>query len=449
MRNHIFLSVSDRDRKVAEEICGLLEELGLDCWLATRDIQPGSDWGASIIEAIQESRLLLLILTRNANTSQHVKREVERAVNRDIPLLAFRVENIEPSPSLEYFLSTTQHFDAFELSLAASAKRLAAHLSGNHSKGSRAAESDEPHPAERSIGEIGYVKMLQDPSVLAGCQLDGYRLGRRIGRGGQGYVFEADDAVSRNPVCVKIMHLPQDALRPVHNTIFSCARSLAALNHPNIVPIVGFGAVRFVDAMTYYIAMQRIDGEHLDQWANSVDRDLHGFSSLMDVAESLAQALHAAHGTRFFDVSGKERMGVLHGDVTPNNILVVAARSYLSDFMMLNPIEVFDSEAMPDFGVLATGSGITSYNGTPGYMAPEQGQSGVLSVRADIHCFGVTLRNVFFGTELEFEGVAAEAIDSLRSLIDQMTANRAAERPQDIAEVIGRFSAVRSLVQEV
>ena len=56
MPDHIFLSVADPDRIVAHTLCHTLEEHGLSCWLAARDIPPGADWGGAIIEAIRNSR---------------------------------------------------------------------------------------------------------------------------------------------------------------------------------------------------------------------------------------------------------------------------------------------------------------------------------------------------------------------------------------------------------
>lgn len=440
MPDHIFLSVSDKDRQVAEKLCRILERHGLECWLASRDISPGADWSASIIEALRTAKLLLLVLTRNANVSSHVKREVERAVNRGIPLVAFRLEEIEPSPSLEYFLSTTQQFDAFASTLTESAERLANHLGGSEQPRPRGAGKGEAAPDEASLADVGYVKLLQDPQAIAGLRVDGYRLGRRLGVGGQGHVFEAVDSRAQEPVCIKIMHLPQETRRPVHDTVFSCARSLAALNHPAIVPIVGFGAATFRDATTYYIAMRRIDGDPLDRWAASVGRDGRGFDSLLRAALRLADALRAAHRTEFFDVSGKKRVGIYHGDVKPGNIMVAGGEAFISDFMMLDPREVFDVNAMPDLDVL--GGGITSFNGTPGYMAPEQQESGELSARADIHCFGRTLGEIFFAAHAGFEGVDADDIDALRVLVDEMTAEQPEQRPESVADVVARLRCI-------
>jgi len=70
-------------------------------------------WGESIIDAIESSRIMILIFSRNADASPQIKREVERAVNKGVYIIPFRVDEIPPSKSLEYFISTSQWMDAF------------------------------------------------------------------------------------------------------------------------------------------------------------------------------------------------------------------------------------------------------------------------------------------------------------------------------------------------
>ena len=83
------------------------------CWIAPRDVVPGADWGESIIDAIESSRIMILIFSRSAHASPQIKREVERAVNKGVYIIPFRVDDIPPTKSLEYFISTSQWMDAF------------------------------------------------------------------------------------------------------------------------------------------------------------------------------------------------------------------------------------------------------------------------------------------------------------------------------------------------
>jgi hypothetical protein len=113
MAHDVFVSHSVKDKGVAEAIVSRLEADSVTCWIAPRDIVPGADWGESIIDAIEASRIMILIFSRNADASPQIKREVERAVNKSVYIIPFRVDEIPPSKSLEYFISTSQWMDAF------------------------------------------------------------------------------------------------------------------------------------------------------------------------------------------------------------------------------------------------------------------------------------------------------------------------------------------------
>ena len=115
MSSHdVFICYSARDKTVATAICAVLEAEGVRCWMAPRDIVPGADWGESIIDAINDAKAMVLVFSSNANDAQQqIKREVERAVNKGMPVIPFRIENVMPTKSLEYFLSTPHWLDAF------------------------------------------------------------------------------------------------------------------------------------------------------------------------------------------------------------------------------------------------------------------------------------------------------------------------------------------------
>src|SRR5437763_6354593 len=124
MAHDVFISHSTTDKPVADAAVAALERARIRCWVAPRDIIPGADWGASIIDAIRGSRLMVIIFSSQANASVQVKREVERAVHQAIPILPLRIENIEPTGSMEFFLSTPHWLDAMSLPLESTLERL-------------------------------------------------------------------------------------------------------------------------------------------------------------------------------------------------------------------------------------------------------------------------------------------------------------------------------------
>lgn len=113
MAHEVFVSHSVKDKATAEKIVAHLERDSIRCWVAPRDVVPGADWGESIIDAIESSRVMVLIFSAHANGSSQIKREVERAVDKNVYTIPLRIEDIEPTRSLEYFISTSQWMDAF------------------------------------------------------------------------------------------------------------------------------------------------------------------------------------------------------------------------------------------------------------------------------------------------------------------------------------------------
>jgi DeoR/GlpR family transcriptional regulator of sugar metabolism len=114
----IFISHSAEDALIAAEICAGLEQRGLQCWIAPRDVPGGVSYPLAIVEAIRHADLLVLVLTEHANRSRHTLREVERASSRNIPIVPFRVEDVQLSDELEYFVSLSHWLDAVAPPLA-------------------------------------------------------------------------------------------------------------------------------------------------------------------------------------------------------------------------------------------------------------------------------------------------------------------------------------------
>jgi hypothetical protein len=109
----VFISYSQPDYACAMELVARVESEGIECWVAPRDIAPSADWAAEIIDAISNARVMILIFSASSNDSPQVRREVERAVHKNVNILPFRIERVAPSKSLEYFLSSQHWMDAF------------------------------------------------------------------------------------------------------------------------------------------------------------------------------------------------------------------------------------------------------------------------------------------------------------------------------------------------
>ncbi len=125
MAHDVFISYSAKDKASADAVCAVLERNRIRCWIAPRDIVPGAEWGPSIIRGISGAKALVLVLSASSNKSRPVVREAERALNRGLPIIPFRIEEVQPSEELEFFVSASHWLDAFTPTLEAHAENLA------------------------------------------------------------------------------------------------------------------------------------------------------------------------------------------------------------------------------------------------------------------------------------------------------------------------------------
>ncbi len=112
MAHDVFISHSSQDKAIADATCARLEARGIRCWIAPRDVQPGQPYGEAIIDGIHNCRIMVLLLSSNANNSIHIAKEVERAVSHGATLIPLRIEAVMPGKSLDYFIGSVHWLDA-------------------------------------------------------------------------------------------------------------------------------------------------------------------------------------------------------------------------------------------------------------------------------------------------------------------------------------------------
>jgi hypothetical protein len=124
MRHDVFISYASSDKIVADAICNALEQRAVRCWIAPRDVLPGNVWAEAIVAAISSCRAMVLIVSEATNRSAHIAREVERAADREVVIVPFRVSDAKLTGSLEYFLQSRHWLDAMTPPLEAHIGRL-------------------------------------------------------------------------------------------------------------------------------------------------------------------------------------------------------------------------------------------------------------------------------------------------------------------------------------
>jgi TIR domain len=158
----VFISYPHQDKTTADAACARLEAEGIRCWIAPRDIAPSADWAASIIEAIDNCRLMILIFSGHTNHSRQVGREVQQAFDGEKPVVPFRIENVAPEHALRYYMGSVHWLDALSQPVEQHLQRLTAAVKllleatapGAAPQSGQPPKQDKPEVHQRSDGEM-------------------------------------------------------------------------------------------------------------------------------------------------------------------------------------------------------------------------------------------------------------------------------------------------------
>jgi hypothetical protein len=109
---HAFVSHSSLDIEIVEEVLDSLEDNGVRCWIAPRDIAIGTSFAKAIVEGIKISKVFIVIFTKNSNLSEQVLREIDRAVHQKKKIFVFKIDDTSMQEAVEYYLCKGQWIDA-------------------------------------------------------------------------------------------------------------------------------------------------------------------------------------------------------------------------------------------------------------------------------------------------------------------------------------------------
>ncbi len=229
---------------------------------------------------------------------------------------------------------------------------------------------------------------------IVGKRIGHYEVLSRIGQGGMGEVFLAQDRSLGRKVALKLLHRDftrnEERLRRFRQE--ACAAS--ALNHPNILTIHEIGQ----EGPLHFMATEYVEGETLRQRISGTHMTV---GQTLDVAVQVASALAAAH-----------QAGIIHRDVKPENIMV-RADGYIKvlDFGLAKLAEMNTVDtAAPTLPKVETGPGVVM--GTVSYMSPEQARGVAVDARTDIWSLGAMIYEMATGHQ-PFEGETASDVMSL------------------------------------
>jgi serine/threonine-protein kinase len=256
---------------------------------------------------------------------------------------------------------------------------------------------------------------MKDHGPLLGRTIaERYRLIATLGSGGMATVYLARHVLIDRLSAIKVLHTELDQDPVGRDRFLREARAVNRINHPNIVEITDYGEA---DGLAYLV-MEYVPGESLGRL---LDRGAIGWKRAAAIGVQIASALGRAH-----------QMGVIHRDLKPTNVLVLAQR----DGADLIKLTDFGVAKMLDAPSLTTS---TIALGTPGYLAPEYVEFGQLGPRADLFALGVILYEAVSGT-LPF-AVSADAPSSSTLAEPVPLSTRAPSVPRAFAEVIATLLA--------
>ena len=245
-----------------------------------------------------------------------------------------------------------------------------------------------------------------------------YRILRKLGAGGMGEVYLAEDTRLDRKVALKILPAEFAEDEDRMNRFVREAKSASALNHPNIITIHEIGE----SDSTHYIATEFIDGKTLSEYAKS---NRLNFKSALEIAIQIASALDEAHSA-----------GIVHRDIKPDNVMVRANGLVkildfgVAKFAEKTPANV-SSEDATAIKAQATSPGMII--GTANYMSPEQAKGQTVDARSDIFSFGVVLYEMIAG-HLPFRGETA--VETIGAILHKEPEPLPADVPVEITQVV-------------
>jgi TolB-like protein len=149
----VFISYASHDAAVAQKVCSALEAVGILCWIAPRDVVPGTLYAEGIVRALDESRVLVLILSKDSVASAHVGKELERATSKRHPIIALRTDGAPLTPAFEYFLNESQWIDVGAGGTVAAITKLVEAVARHLAPGSAAEPARAPQAPARKAAK--------------------------------------------------------------------------------------------------------------------------------------------------------------------------------------------------------------------------------------------------------------------------------------------------------
>ena len=436
----VFVCCAIEDLAAGEAVQASLESNGLKCFLPDRTLPPGNSLATRVNEAMREADVFLLILSPRSNQSALVHQRLESAAHFQLPVVTFRIEQVEPADEFACFLWEKHVVDGFVGPLNDHFPKLVQQIK-------TLAESPEGTAASELTTDLG-----QSHSASSGQAetFANFRILRkpdgslyRLGQGGMGVTYKAVDTRLDRPVALKLIAADLLKSSKARQRFLREAKAAAKIVHPNVATVFQFGE----EGDAYFYAMEFLEGEDLERFISH-----HGPLAprvALGVVRQVAQALEAAQSHQ-----------LIHRDIKPGNIMTRVTRLgelevKLIDFGLARLTDPTES----DIGQITHSQ---DFVGSPAFASPEQCEMhGSLDTRSDIYSLGVTLwylllaKLPFTGTVgqllvahavksppwMELESFPVPVVDLLRTMLAK-NPNERPQTPSELHEMIEQVIAV-------
>src|SRR6201987_2548358 len=232
--------------------------------------------------------------------------------------------------------------------------------------------------------------------------IEHYEVIRKLGAGGSGVVYLANDTLLMRPVVLKILKRGALTIEQMRTTVLRESRLASAIEHPNVCAIYEVGE----SGGEAYIVMQYVPGQSLDQL---IARGPARPQLVLSVGIQVADGLQAAHA-----------LGIFHRDLKPQNVMLTEGGLVkILDFGLARRLAPEDAGFDPGKPALKKDASLaatyTARGGTIRYMAPEQFVTGHSSVQSDVWALGVILYELVSGRH-PFSRPDAEDFQAIRAI---------------------------------
>jgi tetratricopeptide (TPR) repeat protein len=284
----------------------------------------------------------------------------------------------------------------------------------------------------QKIKEVeGLIQKYKEMELISEDSSERYKIIEKVGEGGMGVVFKAEDTVLKRVVALKILNKSLIQDRRNLERFFAEARSTASLSHANIVTVYDVGQIKD----DYFISMEFIEGENFMSLIRS--KKVFSTSQILFIAIKLFKALDYSH-----------RKGIIHRDIKPHNIMITKGKEIkIMDFGLA---VILGDQKKGETGVIT---------GTPYYMSPEQIQGIQVDHRTDIYSSGATLfhlitsRVPFKGENIFYQHLFEQAPsvktlrndipDKLAAIVEKCLEKKRESRYQSAMEVLNEIKIIK------